>query len=168
MEKMSQMMDGELDAQEARVQIRRITQDPELARQWETYHLIRDALRNEVLAGTSLTQRVAAHLQKEPTVIAPHTRFSARIVRYSLPMAAAVAGITVVGWLALGLHPSPSAPSQLALQTQTAQPPRVVASAVPSSEYYILAHREFSPTAAMQGAASYIRMVSTEDADSPQ
>ena len=179
MEKMSEMMDGELDAQEARVQIRRLTQDATLAQQWETYHLIRDVLRNEVVIGPGLTRKVSAKLDHEPTVVAPHTRLPARLVRYSLPMAAAVAGITVVGWLALNIGPTVQPGSPRVAQTSSAQGQArtPLASAEPSAqsgaklatgrEYYLLAHREFSPTAAMQGVAS-LRTVSAGDADSRQ
>ncbi|PWT75008.1 MAG: hypothetical protein C5B46_03220 [Proteobacteria bacterium] len=165
MEKLSEMMDGELNEQEARAEIRRATQDPALKQQWETYHLIRDVLRNDIVAGgTRLSARVAAQLQNEPTIMAPHTRFPARLVRYSLPMAAAVAGIAVVGWLALSMGPTSHPDATRAAQQGTVAP---VAQAK-EREYYLLAHREFSPASAMQGVASYVRTVATGDADMGQ
>ena len=51
MEKISQMMDGELDDIECRLQIHRLGQDAALAQSWETFHLIRDVLRDEASTG---------------------------------------------------------------------------------------------------------------------
>jgi hypothetical protein len=95
-------------------------------------------------------------------------------------MAAAVAGITVVGWLALNIGPTGQPGSPRVAQTSSApgQARTPLASTEPAAqgggaklaagrEYYLLAHREFSPTAAMQGVAS-LRTVSAGDADSRQ
>ena len=47
MEKISQLMDGELEEQECGLQIRRLDAGrAALARRWATYHLIRDVLRD--------------------------------------------------------------------------------------------------------------------------
>lgn len=182
MEKISQMVDGELEAQECRVQIRRLTQDRELAQRWETYHLIRDVLRDEAVVVSDVARRVAVHLEREPTVVAPQTWLSTRTVRHTLPMAAAVAGVALVGWLALSFHSPPRHTETLAMQ-KSSVPSRLAAAAsgsvraapAPMStrsngrvNEYLLAHQEFSPTSAMQGVASYVRTVSARDSDSSQ
>jgi len=181
MEKISQLVDGELEAHECRAQIRRLTQDPELAERWETYHLIRDVLRNEAGVGSEVARQVAVDLEREPTVIAPRTWLPARAVRQTLPMAAAVAGVALVGWLALSFHPSSRHSDSMAMQKSSAQgrlasasgsvrTPPAALSTRPSGrvDEYLLAHQEFSPTSAMQGGASYVRTVSTGDSDLPQ
>jgi len=181
MEKISQMVDGELEANECRVQIRRLMQDRELAERWETYHLIRDVLRNEAGAGFGVATQVAAHLEREPTVVAPRTWLSTHTLRQTLPMAAAVAGVALVGWLALSFHPSPrqseavatqksSVPGRLASASGSVRTPPAPLSARPSGRVneYLLAHQEFSPTSAMQGVASYVRTVSAGDSEASQ
>ncbi len=92
MEKISQLMDGELGEHESHIQIRRLEQDGVLVQTWATYHLIRDVLRDEAGIDAGFAQRVCERLRHEPTLAAPHTRLVARVVRHPLPIAAAVAG----------------------------------------------------------------------------
>ena len=105
MEKISQLMDGELGEHESRLEIRRLEHDEELVQTWATYHLIRDVLRDEAGAGTGLAARVCERLQHEPAILSPHTRLTARAARHALPMAATVAGVAVVAWLAFFSQP---------------------------------------------------------------
>lgn len=166
MEKISQMMDGELDEQECRLQIRRLAQDNSLSQDWETFHLIRDVLRNEASAGSRIAVRVSERLQAEPTVIAPHTRLSSRLTRYLMPMAAVVAGVTVVGWLAFSTQEQAPGPlAQQAPGTIAQQASSTMARQVPRD--YLFAHWEYSPRTAMQGVASYSR-TSSDGEDTPQ
>ena len=170
MEKISQLMDGELEEHECRVQFRRLGEDVGLVQRWQTYHVIRDVLRDEAAAGPDLVHRVRQRLDKEPTVIAPHTRFVARVARYTLPMAAAIAGVAVVGWLALSLRPAIESAGPTAQNTPppVSAPPLAVASANGQMSEYLLAHQEYSPSTAMQGVASYIRTVSNRDPEIPR
>lgn len=168
MEKISELMDGELGARESRSQIGRLKTDPGLADGWETYHLIRDALRNEVDVGPRFARRLHERLESEPAIVAPHTRPTARLVRYTLPMAAGVAGVAVVGWLALANAPMTGTIQPVALQAPAAAPASARPKAAPQVDGqmrdYMLAHQEFSPSTAMQGVASYVRTVSTDEA----
>jgi sigma-E factor negative regulatory protein RseA len=172
MEKISQLMDGELEGHDCRLQVRLLEQDAGLVERWDTYHLIRDVLRGEASASRDLALRVRERLGREPTVIAPHTRLSARVARYTLPMAAAIAGVTVVGWLALNFRPAIESTGLIAAQTPAAAvavadkpAPVPVGKANAQMNEYVFAHQEFSPTAAMQGVASYVRSVSDRDSD---
>ena len=174
MEKISQLMDGELEGRDCRVQLDRLKQDAALAKSWATYHLIRDVLRDEACMNMGLARRVHQRLEKEPTVIAPHTRLVARVARYTLPMAATVAGIALVGWLALSFRPqiesvgfmTAQAP-QAAIQAQPPKPvERTVLSANGQMNDYLFAHQEFSPSSDLQGLAPYIRTVSNRDPES--
>jgi sigma-E factor negative regulatory protein RseA len=170
MEKISQLMDGELEEHECRVQLGRLGEDVDLVQGWATYHLIRDVLRDEVAACPNLVRRVRQRLDKEPTVIAPHTRSVARITRYALPMAAAIAGVTVVGWLALSLRPAIESAGPTAQNTPppVSAPSLAVASANGQVSEYLLAHQEYSPSTAIQGVASYIRTVPNRDPEIPR
>jgi negative regulator of sigma E activity len=174
MEKISELMDGELPRSESKRQITRLENDPQLSRGWDTYHLIRDALRQEVDVGPAFTRRMHACLVNEPVVIAPHTRIGYRLSRYTLPMAAGAAGVAVVAWLALSGDGPTSASPPLA---QRASAPAIVQAPVAAQEPqravsadavvtdYLVAHQEFSPRTAMQGVASYARTVSADEAN---
>jgi sigma-E factor negative regulatory protein RseA len=176
MDKISQLMDGELGRRESKAQIARLESDVALARSWEAYHVIRDALRHEAELPPDFSHRLHERLMDEPTVIAPHTRLAHRAVRYTLPLAAGVAGVTLVAWLALqfqeaGRPGSPMVASrQPAADVGTARPPAAgVADASVSNggavNDYLTAHQEFSPSTAMQGLASYVRTVSTGESN---
>jgi sigma-E factor negative regulatory protein RseA len=169
MEKISEMMDGELTARECRSQIRRIEGDPALTDGWETYHLIRDALRNEVAVGPAFHKRLHEQLEKEPAILAPHMRLTSRAVRYTLPMAAGLAGVAIVGWLALSSSEMPGT-AQTVAERAPAAPAATAAAAVTRAapadgpvRDYMLAHQEFSPSTAMQGVVSYVRTVSADE-----
>ena len=174
MEQISQLMDGELEGRECGLQLKRLEEDAALAQRWAAYHLIRDVLRDEACAKVDIARRVHERLGKEPTVIAPHTRLVARVARYTLPMAATVAGVAVVAWLALSLRPqiesagfmTARAP-QTAIQAPAAKPvEHAVLSANGQMNDYLLAHQEFSPSSDLQGLAPYIRTVSNRDPES--
>src|SRR5262245_28586324 len=163
MDKISELMDGELPSRELKTQIARLKSDPRLTESWDTYHLIRDTLRREGDLGPGFARRMRACLETEPVMIAPHTRLSYRLVRYTLPMAAVVAGVAVVAWLAF----STDAPLDTS-QTMAQRAPETVmvrvatpeqqaplpASAGGGTTDYLVAHQEFSPRTAMQGVAS--------------
>jgi sigma-E factor negative regulatory protein RseA len=172
MEKISEMMDGELSPRECRAQIRRLESDSTLTDGWETYHLIRDALRNEVAVGPAFRQRLHEELAKEPTILAPHMRLTSRAVRYTLPMAAGLAGVAVVGWLALSTAEMPGTAQTVAERAPAAATATVAAArAAPADgpvRDYMLAHQEFSPSTAMQGVASYVRTVSADETSGGQ
>ena len=104
MEKISQLMDGELGRRETKTTIELLESDQALAQSWETYHLIGDSLRREAELPRISPAGCTSASEQEPTLIAPHMRLSHRVVRYTLPLAAGVAGVTLVVWLALPLH----------------------------------------------------------------
>jgi sigma-E factor negative regulatory protein RseA len=164
MDKISQLMDGELGHRESKAQIKRLESDDALAHSWETYHLIRDALRREAELPLDFTRRLRERLGREPTVIAPHIRLSHRAVRYILPLAAGVAGVTLVAWLAMSFEQPRGAvvaSNPPATTTKTAGPPNGSNSGAVAD--YLTAHQEFSPSTAMQGLASYVRTVSADE-----
>ncbi len=178
MEKISQLMDGELGEHESRLEIRRLEHDEGLVQTWAAYHLIRDVLRDEAGVGGGLAARVCERLQHEPAVVAPHTRLTARTARYVLPIAATVAGVAVVAWLAFFSQPHPDVgriagngqretPGQIA-NTIPPAPPPAKGEMNKNLLGYLLAHQEFSPTTAMQGVGSYVRTVWNEDSDPPR
>ena len=162
-ERISALMDGELDESELSRNLARLKGDPDLRHTWDTYHLIGDVLRDHVTPG--FAARVSGRLAAEPTVLAPARRSAAlRAVQIGLSAAAGAAGVALVAWMALPtLLPEPQ-------QAAVAPPPAVapVAVVTPAAvgvENYLLAHQSFSPAGAMQGVAPYVRTVSNQQRD---
>jgi len=168
MDKLSALMDGELEPADSKRQIERLENDPDLATGWQTYHLIRDALRDELNLNPVFSHRFHERLVQEPTVLAPRRLVPQPIVRHTLPIAASVAGVAVVAWLALS-SPVTTGPAPLGAQVRTAPDAQQGTAQIPAGSRhagipeYLVAHQEFSPSTAMQGVASYVRTVSTEE-----
>ncbi len=169
MEKLSALMDGELEERAIDSEIDRIKNDPELETTWATYHLIGDALRGEVVPVQGFAEGVHAILANEPTVLAPRKWKAKRATqRVLLPLAASVCGIAVVAWLALSnntaISPAnnPAGPDILAASPQAIQ--QSDESQANAMSEYLMAHQQFSPSTAMQGVVSYVRTVSSGDA----
>ncbi|MBI2296790.1 MAG: sigma-E factor negative regulatory protein [Betaproteobacteria bacterium] len=166
MEKLSALMDGELDAHQARQELSRLKQDKELLHHWHTFHLIGDALRGERALSQEFNQRVTERLSGEPTVLAPRRSAVKRFTAYALSVAASLAAVALVGWVAFfnnPLTPQPEIAKAPATLTPAAAPSPQLAS-VPSDgkmNEYLIAHQEFSPSTAIQGLVPYIRSVSS-------
>jgi sigma-E factor negative regulatory protein RseA len=164
MERISELMDGELEAREAQRQLARLKQDKELAQCWSAFHLIGDALRGERPLAREISSRVAMQLANEPTVLAPRTFASKRTATYAVSLAASISAVAVVVWIAFN---NPLAPPQVAEAVPPA-PSSAPAEAeqlasVPSEgevNDLLRAHTEYSPSTAIQGLAPYIRSVS--------
>jgi len=184
MERVSTLMDGELDPGEAAREIARVKQDAACRDAWHSYHAIGDAMRGEHTSAGALTpgfsQRLSERLALEPAVMAPRLRLSttARTIQsYALRAAASVAAVAVVGWAALTMLNPDAAPGTLARAPATpattaaavapqlpSAPSRVEPVAIAPPEHvheYLLAHQGISPTTAIQGVTPYIRTVSS-------
>jgi sigma-E factor negative regulatory protein RseA len=158
-EKLSALIDGELQSDSLHAHLGRLRANPELRGAWDTYHLIGDALRGQISPG--IADRVVARLREEPTVLAPRPEKnpSRRLGWYAMSAAASIAAVAFVAWTA---YPGWRAESQLAGGPETA-PVALVSSVAPAEiENYLLAHRPYSHTSAMQGIAPYGRSVADE------
>lgn len=153
-ERISQLMDGELDDDELHGQFC-LLQSPEGRREWHAYHLIGDVLRETPAAvSRDFMDRFEARMSEEPTVLAPR-RLPARSPRmFALSAAASVTAVGVVIWAVLQAGNVDRSATQLA--ANNVQPDQAGAQVGP----YLLAHQEYSPSVAMQGMAPYVRAVS--------
>ncbi|HKA38870.1 MAG TPA: sigma-E factor negative regulatory protein [Burkholderiales bacterium] len=166
MERISELMDGELEGREAQRQLARLKQDQELAHCWSTFHLIGDALRGERPLTREISSRVAQLLADEPTVLAPRSFApTKRAATYAVSVAASLSAVALVAWI--GFFNNPLAPKQEIAEAPPASPPAAVVStelaSVPSEGQVndlLRAHTEYSPSTAIQGLAPYIRSVS--------
>jgi sigma-E factor negative regulatory protein RseA len=167
MERISELMDGELEAREAQRQLARIKQDGKLAHCWSTYHLIGDALRGERPLAREISGRVAQQLAQEPTILAPRSYApTKRAATYAVSVAASLSAVTLVVWIAFFNNPlAPQTPAEIAVAPSAlpAVPTVSELASVPSEGHmneYLRAHTEYSPSTAIQGLAPYIRSVS--------
>ena len=163
MDQISALMDDELDAHEAELELARLKTDAERRSRWDVFHLVGDALRGEPVLSTRFGEAITRRLAEEPTVLAPRRTKSdlRRMTTYAMSAAASVSAVALVAWVALAPQPQ----ENLALKAEPAaariEPARELAS-VPSDgrmNEYLLAHESFSPSTALQGLAPYIRSV---------
>ena len=158
-EQLSALMDGELEPDHADRLLRGMRDDPEAMAIWTQYHLIGDALKGEPSLVPAMSARLAAALASEPTILAPPRSQRTRDTRrFALPIAASVAGVAVVGWLAFSTHDESSKLAQVPPQTEV-----VAAAGDDAVRELMRVHQEFSPSTAMLGVASYIRTVGVSE-----
>lgn len=160
---LSALLDGELEVHEGPRLWADLKATPQLHATWQTYGLIGDAIRDEGNLSRDIAARVMLALEDEPTVLAPRpARRNFKLPSAILALAASVAGVAVVGWLALPMQfqgelSAPVARIQQSLPTQ-------LADSGPSGNMreYMLAHQVNAPGMYLQGGAQHIRTVSAE------
>ena len=172
MDKISQLMDGELGAESVQSELSRLKQDDTLHEQWNTFHLIGDTLRGECAMLPGFRERFAQRLAQEPTVLAPPRRTFKTVATYAMSAAASLAAVAWIGWFALGPSSLVVAPQQIAapapapaLVDPVPLPAKVQLASEPydgTMNEYLMAHTGFSPSTALQGVASYIRSVASQ------
>jgi sigma-E factor negative regulatory protein RseA len=157
-ERISALMDGELDEAASGPAIDSLRREGEALECWRIYHLISDGMRDTRLLSAGFAARVSQRLEAEPTVLAPaNLPGKTPVQRFAFAAAASLAAVALVGWLAFA--PQPQAPQPMA----QVQPALATATIVPLSSAandYLLAHQGFSPRVSLQGMAPYVRTVS--------
>ena len=153
MERISSLMDGELDAHEAGRELNRLKTDAESRATWETFHLIGDVMRGDHAVSARLSARLHERLAAEPTVLAPRRAPVRRVMTYAMSAAASFSAVALVGWMAFYSPLSPQ-PAQVA-STPVATPTVPVVATVASQEQlanvpaegrmneYLMAHQAF-------------------------
>jgi len=154
-QEISALMDGEMYEDQADVFFDRLKRHPEARQDWESYHLIGDALRQPDQICKSFGKSFHEKLQAEPTVFAPHNRTSQRIRNFALSAVASVMALALVAWLSVQVGSEP-APRVAAVQPDNSS---AVRPASAQTDDYLMAHQEFSPSADVHGAASYMHAV---------
>lgn len=159
-ERLSAVMDGEIDGPECESCLDRLKDDPGLREAWRVYHVIGDAIRGH--AGSGLPAAFADRLAAEPTVLAPRQaeRRLSRAPWYALSAAASVAAVALVGWTALSMLEPPVKMAATPPAAAVAEAPSTPVPVAQGVNDYLLAHQRFSPSSAMGGMAAYIRTVS--------
>lgn len=191
-ERLSALMDDALDEHSAAPLLERLGSDGDVARAWDTYHLIGDSIRGDADLHADLLAGVMSRIEYEPTVLAPIPRRAAlkSRLRWALPLAASVMGVGAVAWVSQSLNqqtvPSEAVAHVLPPDTtpSRAQPGSAtgMASIMPATQTltagvaipvqvsfgreYLIAHQAYSSGARMSGVAQYVRTV-TESRDEP-
>jgi len=104
-ERLSAFVDGELEDPARDAVVDALYEDPELRRTWERFHLIGDAMRGTgpVPGADAIARNVSASLTGESVVrLKPRARRSRLHPLAGLAIAAAIAGIAVLGLHRLG------------------------------------------------------------------
>jgi sigma-E factor negative regulatory protein RseA len=171
MDKISAFMDGESAPVETQQAIKRLHDDDECRKRWDSFHLVGDVMRGDPVLRDDFVERLRLRMAEEPTVLAPRARWRAT-TRFAYSAAAALAGVAVV--LTLVLTDNPLRPAgdiasagkrnetvQVARSAESG--PRIQPPSAPNSAQvneYLMAHQEFSPRTALQGVVPYVRSVS--------
>jgi sigma-E factor negative regulatory protein RseA len=157
---LSALLDGELEMHEEPGLWAALKADPHLREKWQNYKLIGDAIRAERDLACDITSGVMRDLAEEPVVFAPRAKRGATWSSAIMAMAASVAGIAVVGWLAL----TPQLPGgESAALAQARYVPAAAVPLPPNSaglQEYVLAHQANAPGLHLQGGTQHIRTVS--------
>ncbi len=166
MEKLSALMDGELEQEQLAHSLRNTCEDTRWRETWNTYHVIGDVLRRDVTA-CEIRTLIAQRLAQEPTVLAPRKRSMTR-PRFALALAASAAGAALVAWVGF-LH-NPLLPSPTTLAVAPAPPVATLATRAVARKFavhgeYLTAHQQFSPSTIMGGVTSYVRTVPADEAE---
>ena len=156
-EEISRLMDGEVGDDELEAAYKRLKQPDGMA-QWACYHVIGDALRGAGTLPEGFTQRLAARLASEPTVLAPQAKTPNRPLAYAWAAAAGVAAVSLVGWVAFTTMEAQPPAMAKAGEAATVRAAAVRPQA-PVPADYLLAHQEFSPSTQIQGVGPYLRAV---------
>jgi sigma-E factor negative regulatory protein RseA len=176
-EKISALMDGELDEEDAASVIRKFEATDSLRDQWAVYHLISDVLEHSEARPIDVSRRVSARLAAEPLTLATPAAPTVAVLRpkakrrpVAYAAAASIAAVFAAGWMSLQTTQAPYQQQNLAdagpapanaIPAIPVIPVASPASAAPPVQIndYLLAHREFSPSTAMHGVAPYTRTV---------
>jgi len=177
-DKLSALLDGDLDEHSAHPVFQGLKNDQELRGAWASYCLIGDALRGDGdVSSTHFASRVMAEIESAPTVLSPSSipQVGRSAWQSLMPIAASVMGVAAVGWVASTLYSDQQSPAvqQLAVAQRIAPAPVGIApvslaaaprisrpaSANDLHREYLFAHQG-GGAGPMSGAVQYVRAVS--------
>lgn len=170
---LSALLDGEFEEHEARAVVDAALNDNE---RWQMYALIGDGLRGDCPETPDMTARVMSRLREEPVVLAPGNLQPVRRRHQPLlALAASVAGVAVVGWLALAGNSQlpvsegrlaaavPPAPTLVKAPDNVARmPPRLNEQG--DMNEYLLAHHAQAATVRLGDSTKQVRTVALSSA----
>ena len=171
-DKISALMDGELDSIDVADTISQIKESEELRNEWSTYHLIGDVLRQPAMSTPDIASNIRNELDIEPSVLAPDIpkERKSQVFAFAIAasMVAAVAAVTWMGGQTMNL-PLADKPSLQAVAPTVTSDPVLAKKEESNTEKlvlqdpasirindYMFAHGEFT---AIRGVSPYMRTV---------
>lgn len=141
-EKISALMDSELDGADINKVIAALSTDDELKATWNQYHLIGDAMRASSFTHIDVRKKVEVRLVEEPTVLAPRRWLRpGKRTAGAIALAASVSFAAVVGWQQLSTRGQPVATVAMVDHAM----PVMTAQSIPDrDDPYLLAHQEMT------------------------
>lgn len=164
-DRISALMDGELEHAEASSLLATISKNKELRQDWNHYHLIGDALRQTAISSPGLTDRITARLESEPTVLAPHKFAPPKREFIAWSAAASFAAVAFVALALLKFSAMDEAPDNLAGQSNPPSNTLAASEPNPNLNEYLVAHQEFSPSTALLANANFAQVTFTQQQD---
>jgi sigma-E factor negative regulatory protein RseA len=167
-EKLSAMLDGDVDEATARALFTRLKRDAAFRGEWDLYCLAGDVIRGGAQPEMNgFAAKVMARLENEPTVLAPRRKESGSGRRFFLrhrllPVAASVMGVLAVGVVVATLSGGDASPPVQVASPPPFDKPGVVAPnvAAPAARRdYLVAHQTMAG-GPMPAAVQYIRTIS--------
>lgn len=169
-EKISQLLDDELNDLEHYRLMKALEEDRELRGVWERYHIVRAAMRMELdfVVSPALADRVGVGIRRVDAESAPVQGRPLRLPRYAKMVAGGGIAASVVMAAIFTLQPLAPSTAPASLATLPSSPALVAGTAPvnltqPSRQgtlnSYLVEHSEFTPNAGMNGMMSYVRIV---------
>lgn len=110
LERISALMDGELDSRERSIAIENMEVDPETMRSWQRYHIIGDTMRNTMPSTVKpdLAEKLNKMLENEPAILALKSKRwpGNKINNYVKPLAGLAIAASVTAVAIIGLQSS--------------------------------------------------------------
>ncbi len=171
-DKISALMDGELDSIDVADTISQIKESEELRNEWSTYHLIGDVLRQPAMSTPDIASNIRNELDIEPSVLTPDIpkERKSQVFAFAIAasMVAAVAAVTWMGGQTME-RPLTDEPSLQAVAPTVTTAPVLAQKEEPKTDKlvlqdpasirindYMFAHGEFT---AIRGVSPYMRTV---------
>lgn len=168
-EKLSALVDNELNNLDERHIMMALDQDAELRNTWERYHLVRSALRQDMdtVLSPEIAKRVAARIEMEPANVASFRRQKFNRLIGTFAIAASVAAIAIAGVQFLNRPVSVPVASLAANQPE---PEKIIRAGTtrwdrkePETEsalnHFLVEHNEFASSSGIGGMMPYVRVV---------
>jgi len=174
--KVSELMDGELVAEEVNDVIKQLKKKNDLQYDWQTYHLIGDSLRQSSRLSIDISKKVSEQIKAEPAILMPSVSVKEsgpyKRMNYAFSIAASIV-VVLVGWIGLQTLQEPSPilvvdnhmenNRQMIPVVSTASPTHVHSLTPAEFNDYLFVHGEFSPGTATHGSSIYLHQVTEKE-----
>lgn len=174
-EKISALLDGEVNDLEHERALRALGSDPELGAVWERYHLAGTAIRREleIMVSPDLASRIQERLRHESPEhlskggVSGFLR-SRQVVKLGagFAIAASVAAVAILNLPPI-LNPAAVPVAKRSSDTAVADARQAEPAQQNALNPYLMQHGEFTPAAGMNGMLSYVRVVGRNNTVTP-